>query len=116
MDTQTQVFIAIVAVGLLGGTGWKLWQGFKTAVGNAVTDQLKRLTDAITQIDERLAKVDMEASKNFLVRCLADVEKGQGLTVAETMRFKEQYDYYLNHGGNSYIKDEVDKFKREGKL
>ena len=116
MDETYKIWAAIIGLLLLGAIGYKLWDGFKTAVGNAVSDQFKSFSDAISGIEKRLDKIDMEASKNFLVRCLGDIEKGQGLTVAEKMRFKEQYDYYLAHGGNTYIKDEVDKYKAEGKL
>lgn len=113
---QVQVLVALIGLISLGAGAYKIWNGFKTAVGNAVSEQFKTVTEAIAGINVRLDKIDMEASKNFLVRCLGDIEKGQGLTIAEKMRFKEQYDYYLAHGGNTYIKDEVDKYKAEGKL
>ena len=116
MDAQIQAIIAIFAVLLLGAAGWKLWQGFKTAVTNAVSDQFKELTNAINGINTRLDTVNMEACKNFLVRCLADIDRGDELTETEAQRFKEQYDYYLKHGGNTYIKDKYEKDKDAGKL
>lgn len=95
---------------------YKCWNGFKVAVKNAVDEQFKTLTDAIAGIDKRLDSVDMESCKNFLVRCLADLEKGEHMTETEKQRFYEQYDYYLKHDGNSYIREKVDKYKREGTL
>ena len=113
---EYKIMVAVIGLLLLGAVGYKLWGGFKIAVKTAVDENFEAINATISSINTRLDKVDMESCKNFLVRCLADIEKGQGLTAAERMRFKEQYDYYLAHGGNTYIKDEVDKYKAEGKL
>ena len=98
---------------------------------NPVTDSIKNIGSRIDEVDngmnerldhvdaeisKRLNKVDMQACKNFLVRCLSDLERGDALGEVEKERFKEQYDYYINHDGNSYIKDKVEKYKAEGKL
>lgn len=76
----------------------------------------ERLDHVDNEINRRLNKVDMQACKNFLVRCLSDLERGDDLGEVEKARFKEQYDYYIDHDGNSYIKDKVEKYKAEGKL
>ena len=69
-----------------------------------------------TWIGKDVLKVDMQQTKNFLVRAFADIEREVPLTEIEKLRLKEQYDHYINHGGNSYIKDEYEKLKKDGKL
>ena len=117
MDETYKIWVAIIALLLLGGVAYKLWGGFKTAVENAVKDQFKDLTDTLDDINTKLGKVDKEACKNFLVRCLADVERGNVMSETELQRFKEQYDHYTEDlHQNTYIKDKVQKLKAEGKL
>jgi hypothetical protein len=116
MDEAYKIWVGVIGLLLLGAVGWKLWDGFKTAVKTAVDDNFKAITGQITEINARLDKVNMEACKNFLVRCLADIDRGDELTETEAQRFKEQYDYYIEHNGNTYIKDKYEKSKSEGKL
>lgn len=81
----------------------------KDVLINTIKEQLKPVTDAID-------KVDKETTKNFLVRCIADVERGDVISETEKERFYEQYEHYLAQGGNTYIKTKVDKLIAEGKL
>lgn len=72
-------------------------------------------------INKKIDDVDMNSTKNFLVRCIADIDK-EGIDDVTKLRFYEQYEHYAKPkadgglGGNSYIKDEVERFKKEGKL
>ena len=93
-----------------------MFDNFKTAITKIVEDSLKPLTASIKDISDQLTKVDMESTKNFLVRCLADIEKGDGMTETELERFWEQYDHYTHNGGNTYIVERVNKLKAAGKL
>ena len=84
------------------------------------TDEFDKQTEAftkdITEITKRLDKVDMNGTKNFLVRCLSDLERGEPMSEIEKERFSEQYDFYVEHDGNSYIKTKVERLRAEGKL
>ena len=60
-------------------------------------------------------KVDMQQTKNFLTRSLADIERGVKLTEVEELRIKETYQWYVDHKGNTYIKDKY-KALEEKKL
>ena len=114
---QVQVLVAMIGLLSLGAGAYKIWGGFKIAVKNAVDEQFKDLSKTLTDIDEKLTKVDKETCKNFLVRCLADVERGETLSETELERFSEQYDHYVKDlRQNTYIKDKVRKLKAEGKL
>ena len=61
-------------------------------------------------------KVEMNNCKNYLVQTIAKVEDGMELTPVEKERYWENYDIYVELGGNSYIHSETEKLKKEGKL
>ena len=82
-------------------------------VDNTLNSRMDKLDD---EINKRMDKVDMESCKNYLVRCLSDLEKGEELSEAAKIRYAEQYDHYIGQGENSYIKSETEKFRAEGKL
>ena len=117
MDATYQIWVALIGLLLLGAVAYKLWGGFKIAVKNAVEESFKEINKTLTDIDTRLVKVDKEACKNFLVRCLADVENGSELTETEAERFWEQYDHYIKDlKQNTYIEAKVQKLKEQGKI
>ena len=118
----------------LAALGYKLWGGFKTAVGNAVggqfagvkkelkesVDDIKSSIDdldkRIDEVDRKIEKVNMQGCKNFLVRCIADFENDMPNNETELERFWEQYDYYIESGGNSYIRHKVNTLEKQGKI
>ena len=50
------------------------------------------------------------------VQCLARVELNMPMPEIEKERVWESYGRYRELGGNSYIKEKVEKLKQEGKL
>ena len=79
-------------------------------------DDLKiTMNNGFNDVNSRIDKSDMEACQNFLVHCLTDFDKGIGDS-AMIQRFWKQYDYYIDHDGNSYIKSRVEDLKAQGKL
>ena len=58
----------------------------------------------------------MDNAKNYIVPFLARLERGEPVDSIELERFHEEYNYYLNHDGNSFIKDRVERLKKDGKL
>ena len=111
---QIAAAVGIITV-ILGG--YKLLNdNIKNVITKVVTELLKPLSDSIDSINMRLDKVDRESCKNFLVRCLADVEKGEEMSETETARFWEQYEHYVESGGNTYIMNKVERLKQEGRL
>ena len=109
---------------------YKMWGGFKTAVENAVASQfetvhksisdvqisINNLDKRIDEVDKRIDKVNMQGCKNFLVRCIADFENGQPNNETELERFWEQYDYYIDHGENSYVRHKVESLEAQGMI
>lgn len=107
MENITLDDIARVAAFLvaLGGSVAAIIRGVKTAVS-------KLLEPLATQIRD----VDMENCKNFLVTFLASCERGEAHDQIELERFHEEFAHYQKLGGNSYIKDKVEKLRTAGKL
>lgn len=107
--TLGQIAIAITfIVGLLGGVGY-----LKTHIEEWFKKPLK---EEIEPINQRLDAIDLNATKNFLVRCLKDIERGVDLSEVEMERFYEQYEHYKKEGGNSYIKRCYEQLESEGKI
>lgn len=70
----------------------------------------------VKSISDKVDKVEYEARKNFLVHTLKDVNNGNSLDSATRARFYENYDAYVAAGGNSYIREEVERAQSENKL
>lgn len=71
----------------------------------------------LSEIRKDIRAIDKATCKNFLVRCLADFEKGNKLSDVEIERFWEQYHHYINElKENTYIKEWTERLKREGKI
>lgn len=106
--------IAFILV-LCGGL-YAIYKGVRSAIKKLLEDEFKALNKRIDDIESQTKSIDMETTKNFLVRYLADVEKGAMMTEIETERFWEQYEHYLKMDGNSYVKEWVAKLQKKGWL
>lgn len=114
--TIGQISIAIAFVGSLISGGIYLHQMVKKYLTKALGDELKAINDNIKELQRRVEAVDMEATKNYLVTFLSKAEKEVWIDEIEKERFHEQYDHYVGHGGNSYIKRKKDQLEAESKL
>lgn len=114
--TLGQIAGAIGLLAVIVGGYVKLYTMIKEKLGDIVSEALKPLNDSILEINQRLDVVDMESCKNFLVRCIADIERGQDMSETEAERFWEQYDYYIKSGKNTYVKNKVEKLRKEGRI
>ena len=114
--TLGQIALAVTfLVGLISGMTY-LKTHLKDWVGQSVRDQFLEMDEKIEQINKRLDTVDAENCKNFLVSVITEVEKGGWLHEVEKERFWEEYEHYVQIGGNSYIKRKVEQLESEGKL
>ena len=108
---QISVTIAFI-VALITGVKYLLNE-FKKALEHA----LKPTNDKIDKIDNKVDKVDKNATMNYIVRCFNDMDRGIKLDSAALMRLKDQYEHYIKDlNGNTYIHDEYERLKKEGKL
>lgn len=114
--TIGEIGIAITfIVGLISGGAYlkKHLQGW---VSSSLHDQFESINDKLKDMKAQIDDVDMQACKNFLVRVLSDIEAGQQIDDVQLLRFWERYEHYLKAGGNSYIREKVEKLKFSGKL
>lgn len=73
----------------------------------------KKIDEVKTEIHSKIDTLDMNDCKNFLVRFLADVERGQPIDEVEIKRAHDVYDHYKDDlGGNSYIADKWNKLMK----
>ena len=118
METVTigQIGLAITfLVGLITGIGF-LSKQMKSWITKSMKEPLDTIKTDIKSINERINEVDKNACKNFLVARLSEIEQGNQLEEIESERFWEQYQHYIEIGGNSYIKRKVEQLIKEGKL
>lgn len=110
---QISVFIAFI-VALATGAKYILTD-MKKILDKALEPTNKKIDTLDDKLTKEIRKSDMNATKNYLVSSLHDI-KEQGLDDISKQRFFEQYEHYIALGGNSYIKNEVERLKKEGKL
>lgn len=115
--TLEQISVAVLfIVGLIGGVNY-LKNAIKDVIKKLLDDQFKGINKKLDDIQDDVRSIDVQASKNFLVRYLADVERENIIYEQERERFWEEYDHYIKDlGENSYIKEWVTRLKEEEKL
>ena len=115
--TLEDISIAIVfIVGLIGGVTY-LKNSIRDALKKLLDDQFKGVNDKLDKMQSSIRKLDVQTTKNFLVRYLADIEREDVIYDTEKQRFWEEYDHYTKDlGENSFIKEWVGRLKDEGKL
>ena len=81
---------------------------------------LKPTNDKIDKIEKKLSddmgKIDLNATKNFLVSQIQEIKKEGNIDDITKQRFYEQFEHYKSLGGNSFIASEVERLRKEGKL
>ena len=70
----------------------------------------------LAELDESTKELRLSVCKNYIVRFLSDLEQGQPVDEVERQRFYENYDTYISLGGNSYLRDKVERMRHEKKL
>lgn len=89
------------------------WVGFLVGLAGGVTAIVSLVKKAVAKL---LVPLAMDNAKNYIVPFLARLERGEPVDSIELERFHEEYKYYLDHDGNSFIKDRVERLKKDGKL
>ena len=96
------------------------WLGFLLALGasvGAIVHFVKKAIKAVIKpLIDKIDAYGTDNAKNYLVPFLSKVERGEPIDEIELERFHEEYEFYLDHGGNSYVKSRVEKLRKEGKL
>lgn len=113
--TLGQVAAALAfLVGIITAIGY-LKANVTKWIADGLQDRFDRVDRNIDDLKKRISDVDLANCKNFLVTALRDIENGTADEI-EKERFFEQYEHYRKAGGNSYIKNKVEKLEKEGKI
>ena len=91
------------------------------AFGTATFTIVKAVRSAIAKgfepIEKKIDEVDKNATKNYLVQQIGEIDRNGYLDGATKVRFYEQLQHYEKDlNGNSYIHDEIERLKKENKL
>lgn len=115
--TLEEISVAVLfVVGLIGGVNY-LKKAIRDLLEKLLQDQFVKVNKKLDTMQTSIKTLDVQATKNFLVRYLADIERGNVIYDSEKQRFWEAYDHYINElKENSFIKEWVAKLKEEGKL
>jgi hypothetical protein len=108
------VILAFI-VTLIGNVGILEAQSDKI-VKDIFDKKLKPVNDKIDNLTKQVNRVDLNTCKNYLVHFLSDVQQNKPIDEVEFQRFWEQYEHYVNNGGNSYIHKKVEHLEHENKL
>lgn len=103
-------------VALIGGVKY-LKKELVNFLNNLLDSKFKTTNDKIDEVASALRTLDVQTTRNFLVRYLADVERGQYVYDTEKEQFWKEYDHYVKElKENSFIKKWVERLEDEGKL
>lgn len=119
--TLQEISVAIVFIGgLIAGVKYlkkELEDCLKEFLERLLNKQFEDVNNKLDAMQRSIRTLDVQATKNFLVRYLADIEREDVIFDTEKQRFWEEYDHYINDlKENSYIKEWVARLKEEGKL
>ena len=102
-------------MGLITGLGF-LSKQLKGWIKQALKEEIDSIKKDVLSLQKKIDTVDRENCKNFLVARISELENGKKWGEIEKSRFWEQYEHYIQGGGNSYIKRKVEQLKADGKI
>lgn len=114
--TLGQIAIALAFIAALIVSARTISGAVSKAVKKGLSTELKPINDKLDSLTERIKDVDLNATKNFLVARIDEIENGHTLEGIEEERFWEEYQHYHGMGGNSYISHKVEQLQEQGKL
>lgn len=95
-----------------------LWlTGFGGGIAIIVKAVKKAIASGFKPISDKIDKVDKNATMNYLVAQMDSIDKGLKLEGVARKRFFDEYEHYTEDlDGNTYVKEEYERLKKEGKL
>lgn len=103
-------------VAFIGGVKY-LKKEIKDFFDKLLDSKFKTTNDKIDDLAGALRTLDIQTTRNFLVRYLADIERGQFIYDSEKQQFWNEYDHYIKElKENSFISKWVERLEDEGKL
>lgn len=104
----------VVIVGIVTSI-YFLRDKIKSQLLKVIQEAIQPLTDKVDELQTDIKRVDVQQTKNYLVRMLSDIERGQHFSGIEMKRFNDVYDYYTQTlHKNTYIKHKYDELHERG--
>lgn len=102
------------AVALIGSVVY-LKKGTIKGLSKVINSQLEPIKAEIKKLKEETSKNNLSSIKTDLINLMELADK-KTISTEQKIRTYELYDYYCQHGGNSYVHDKWEKLQKEGKL
>lgn len=104
--TLGQIQNIVVFITAFGGGLWAIIKAIKTTIEKG-----------LKPINDKIDRVDKNATMNYLVSRINDIDNGEVLEGVAKKRFYDEYQHYKDDlKGNSYVQKEVERLEREGKI
>lgn len=101
-------------VSLIGSVVY-LKKGTIKGLSKVIDNQLEPIKAEIKGLKEETSKNNLSSIKTDLINLMELADKKE-ISLEQKLRAYELYDFYSEHGGNSYVHDKWEKLKKEGKL
>ncbi len=96
-----------------GGSICTILYAFKKILDKSMQPIQKKMDELDINIHKKIDEIDIHQCKNFLVRFLADVERGQKMDDIEIKRAYDVYEHYTKDlKQNSYIHDKWERLMK----
>lgn len=91
--------------------------GFVGGIWIIVKAVQKAIEKGFKPVNEKIDRVDKNSTMNYLVEVMDKVDSGHKLEGVARKRFFDEYEHYTEDlDGNTYVKEEYERLKKEGKL
>lgn len=115
--TLEQISIAVLFIGALYGGVKYLIKEIKSFLDNLLDAKFNTINDKLDGMSKTIRDIDVQTTRSFLVRYLADIEREDFIFDSEKELFWKEYDHYKDDlKENSFIKKWAERLEEEGKL
>ena len=111
-----EVIIVVSSLATLITSGGVILKFAKNSFTKVIHEELVPIKDDLSELKTNQREIDMNATKNYLSKCFNDLKQGQELSESCKQRIYEEMEHYEGLGGNSYIHQEFENLKNQGKL
>lgn len=101
-------------VGLIGSIKY-IKNGTVKSISKVIDNRLEPIIKEMKDLRENTTKNNLSSIKTDLINLMELADK-KAISTEQQIRAHELYDYYRQHGGNSYVHDKWERLIKENKL
>ena len=101
-------------IGLIGSIKY-IKNGTVKSLSKIIDNRLEPIRQEIKDLRENTTKNNLSSIKTDLINLMELADK-KAISTEQKIRAHELYDYYCQHGGNSYVHDKWERLIKENKL